>query len=88
MECITDLSNWSGPFSLVAVCSPYKLAVVSSIPSQGARQIFPSTIIQSLTCDNCLHNILHMNLRTKNRGTFLNIIYLASERLVRVFEIN
>ena len=40
IECITDQSNWSGPFSLVAVCSLYNLGVVSSIPSRGARRNF------------------------------------------------
>ena len=40
MECITDQSNWSGPFSLVVVCSLYNLGVVSSIPGRVLDKIF------------------------------------------------
>ena len=37
IECITDQSNWSGPFSLVVVCLFYNLGVVSSMFSWSAR---------------------------------------------------
>ena len=51
IECITDQSNWPGPFSLVVVCSLYNLGVVSSILSRALDEIFftdfspPTTVV-------------------------------------------
>ena len=40
IECITDQSNWPGPFSLVVMCSLYNLGVLSSILGLGAQLNF------------------------------------------------
>ena len=65
-ECITDQSNWSGPFSLVVVCLLHNLGIVSLIPGRVLDEIFftdfspPTTL--PLQCFTNTKNIIKLLL--------------------------